>query len=167
MPRLVTRQNLRTLAENGLGAALPAPKKRKNEESEMQRDLIIWWREACKGFGVPEVLLFSIPNGGGGGLLRGFWLKAEGLRKGAPDLMLAVAQRYRIKLVTLFGQDAGKSVQSPIEHHALFLELKTPIGRLDPEQEVFHGLLRASGYRVEVVRSLEQAQSVITEYLKP
>src|SRR6478736_6995363 len=85
------------LDANGTAAGFkPAPKKRRsNEESAMQRSLCRWWQFACHGFGVPEILLFSIPNGSNGDAKRGSILKAEGLRRGAPDLMLCVAsQRY-------------------------------------------------------------------------
>lgn len=154
--RLVSKENLRTLATHGLGAALPAPKKRRNLESEMQRALIVWWREACKGFGVPEQLLFSIPNGGGGGKLRGHWLKLEGLRAGVPDLMLAVANPSRWP----------PFVNPHVRYNGLFLELKTATGSPSTDQEIYHGVLRASGYRVEVVRTLEDAKTAITDYLK-
>ncbi len=44
--------------------------------------------------------------------------------------------------------------------------MKTATGQLSPEQEVFHGLLRASGYQVNVCRGWEQARDVILAYLK-
>lgn len=121
-------------------------KKRDDEESRNQRELIKWWHVACRGFGVPEILLFSIPNGGGrSGPIVGAILKAEGLRKGAPDLMLAVPR--------------------PGEFHGLYIEMKTPTGHILPEQVVFHKLLREHGYRVEVCRGWQEARDVITKYL--
>lgn len=141
---------------------LPRKPRRRNLESECQRALIKWWRMACRGFGVPEILLFSIPNGGGGGEMRGHWLKLEGQRKGAPDLFLAVGKRPHTIPVTVRGVGDAMSALC----NGLFLELKTPTGRLSPEQEVYHGHLRAAGYRVEVCRTVEDAQRVIMEYLK-
>lgn len=143
---------LRALAA---GQPCPAPKAaRKNLESECQRALIRWWKVECKRFGIPECLLFSIPNGGGGGAKRGHWLKLEGQRKGAPDLCLAVPKLYDAKAET-----------TDIEFAGLFLELKTPTGVLSLDQQLFHEALKSQGYRVEVVRSLEECQKVITEYL--
>lgn len=124
----------------------------------MQRALIKWWAGACGGFGVPECLLFSVPNGGGGGARRGHWLQLEGCRRGAPDLMLACRGQSR-------GLDQMIAMDLVFEYPALFLELKTPTGILSLDQQTFHGILRASGYQVEVCRSLEEAQKVITEYL--
>jgi len=124
---------------------------KRNEESEMQRALIRWWdTEGHHQFNLPKNLLFSIPNGNNGDAKRGSIMKAEGQRKGAPDLMLA-KPKYR--------------VESWKWDHGLFLELKTATGRLMPEQEEFHFTLRNAGYRVEVVRSLAEAQKIITEYL--
>lgn len=120
------------------------PKKRSREESEMQCALIKWWALKCRSFGVPEILLFSIPNGGGrSGPIIGKLLKNEGLRKGAPDLMLSVSRQY----------------------HGLFLELKRPDGIVSPEQEAFHAQLRFQGYKVAVCRSLNECINQITGYL--
>ena len=114
----------------------------------MQRALIRWWSGACAGFGVPECLLFSIPNGGNWDAKRGSIMKLEGKRAGAPDLCLAVGRDLT---------HGGK--------YALYIELKTPTGAVSPEQFEFHKFIRAQGYRTAVCRSLEEAQKVITEYL--
>ncbi len=140
------------LLKTDLGAALPPPKKRrKNEESAMQRALIRWWQINCRHFGVPELCLFSIPNGFNGDARRGSVMKAEGQRKGCPDLILAVAREDRY-----YGDG---------RNHALFLELKTPTGRLSPEQEVYHEILTRQGYKVAVCRSLNDCINAITSYL--
>jgi hypothetical protein len=139
-----------------------AKKPRKNEESVMQRALVKWWAANCRHFGVPELCLFSIPNGGNGSAKRGSIMKAEGQRRGAPDLMLAVV-----------GKPAGESKDvyatlgfQVARHHGLFLELKTPTGHLSPEQEVYHEILRNQGYKVVVCRSLFECINQITNYLK-
>lgn len=148
---------LRSLQANGLGSPLPAPvakKKRSQEESQMQRALIQWWHLACRRFGVAEALLFSIPNGGARTAITGAILKAEGARKGAPDLMLAVPRRPR------------HSSMFTIEHYAaLFLELKRRDGVLSPEQKTFHALLQSQGYKVVVCWSLQECIDEITTYL--
>lgn len=132
----------------------PDRKPRDNEESRNQRGLIRWWQLACRGFGVPEILLFSIPNGGGrSGPIVGAILKAEGLRTGAPDLLLAVPRYER--------ESDGAVLRS-----GLFIEMKTEAGRVRREQEVFMQRLREQGYRVEVCRSARAATDVITDYLR-
>ena len=133
-----------------LGQPIPPPKRRNNLESEMQRALIKWWAVECKKFGVPECLLFSIPNGGNWDAKRGSIMKLEGQRKGAPDLCLAISRRR------------CPESDGP---YMLFIELKTPNGVVSNEQGLFRIHLRDQGYQHEVCHSLEEAQKVITEYL--
>lgn len=136
------------------------PRKRSREESQMQIALMKWWHMQHRAFGVPEILLLSIPNGGARTAITGAILKAEGARKGAPDLLLAVAkQRY-------VGLSAHEPEQPGITWcHGLFLELKRRDGVLSKEQEIFHELLRRQGYKVCVVWSLQEAINEITSYL--
>lgn len=46
----------------------------------------------------------------------------------------------------------------------VFLEIKTPTGRVSELQQVTHRELAAHGAVVEVVRSLEEAQKIILKY---
>lgn len=124
----------------------PARKKRRNEESRAQQSVIAWWSMACRGFGVPECLLFAIPNGSKRDPVTGAILKREGCRKGAPDLMLTVTKFYNCP--------------------GLFLEMKTKDGRLSPDQIEMHEALKKQGYIVQVCRSSEEAINTIKEYLK-
>lgn len=137
----------------------PKPKKKRStEESQMQRSLITWWQRQCRVFGVPELALFSIPNGGARSSITGAILKAEGARKGVPDLFLAVP-----KINSSIGA-YDQSEEDP-DIHGLFLELKRREGILSPEQEVYHEILRKQGYKVVVVWSLLEAIQEITSYL--
>lgn len=145
MPRPYTSANLRTLAGD-LGAALPAPRKRRNIESMEQQRLIRWWGQHCGEFGVPYQLLMSIPNGGRRDKITGVFMKREGARAGAPDLLMAVARDG---------------------FHALFIEMKTADGVLRADQLEMLKALEAQGYLTEVCRSFEDAKVVITNYLKP
>lgn len=159
------RSQLRAIAPQVAAGDVPVvpapPRRRRNEESEMQRALIRWWTLNCRHFGVPEILLFSIPNGGGGGEKRGHWLKLEGARKGAPDLFLAAPQKDRNQ-----GRSDNECHEEWLpDFHGLFIELKTARGQVSPEQEVFHELLTAQGYRVVVCRSLPECIDTITAYL--
>jgi hypothetical protein len=157
MSRLSPAQLWDLLAKDGkqTGPRPPDRKKRSREESIMQTHLIEWWHLNCRHFGVPEILLASCPNGGGrSGPRVGAILKAEGLRAGFPDLGLYVPRRPRPIGMTTTPHYSG-----------LFLELKCREGVVSPEQEVFHELLQAQGYKVCVVRTLQDAINQITLYL--
>lgn len=145
------------------GQPVPPPirKPRNNEESVMQRALIKWWTVNCRHFGVPELCLFSIPNGGNGSAKRGSIMKAEGQRKGAPDLFLAVPRLHYVGL-----SDHEPAMPGFITHHGLFLELKRPAGVVAPEQEVYHEILTKQGYKVVVCRALAECIDQITTYLQ-
>jgi hypothetical protein len=150
MPRRYTSRDLRILAEKGLDAELPPPKKRNNEEFRMQCALISWWHQECDRFGVPEILLWHTPNSavyGGSKEQRekmGAMLKRLGQRSGVPDLFLSV----------------------PSGHwHGLFVELKSSRGVVSPEQTYILSCLQDRGYHTVVCRTLEDAQIVITNYL--
>jgi hypothetical protein len=161
-PRRYSAQDLSLLSAD-LGAELPAPvprKKRSREESIMQCQLLVWWHLNCRILGAPELALFSIPNGGGrSGPIVGSILRAEGLRKGAPDLFLSVPRE------TYDPARHPSLSQCFTQIHGLFLELKRKDGVVSPEQEMFHEMLRGQGYRVEVVRDLMQGINIITSYL--
>ena len=58
----------------------------KSLEHSEQVTLIKWWALACKQFGIPEQLLFAIPNGGKRDVISAKLLKDEGVRAGVPDL---------------------------------------------------------------------------------
>lgn len=141
-----------------LGQPLPPPlprKKMSQEESLMQRALIRWWTANCRHFGVPELALFSVPNGGARSPVTGKILKLEGARRGVPDLFLSVPRR------------PTPPPGSTTPHYSgLFLELKRPQGIVSPEQEVYHEILTKQGYRVVVCRSLQECINQITTYLK-
>lgn len=123
----------------------PTPRRRmRNDESRSQQAVIRWWRLTHRTFHVPENLLFSIPNGGRRDAITGYLMKKEGARSGIPDLCLAVPSRGS---------------------HALFIEMKTATGRVEPTQGELHQQLRDFGYRVIVCRSSEDAINAIKEYL--
>ena len=147
MPRYTTEREL-AIVRKAMGepnVVIPPPKKKHgNEESAMQCALIKWWAFACKAYGIPERLLFSIPNGGRRDPLAMVVLKREGLRPGTADLMLCLP---------------GKSSSG------LFIELKTATGKLSPEQEQFIADVRRFGYTAVVCRSTDEARKVITEYI--
>lgn len=142
-------------------------KKRKNEEFSMQCQLVSWWSENCARFGVPEMLLWHTPNSavyGGSKTQRekmGAMLKRLGQRSGVPDLFLAVAKCGEVPAIP------GSPYMFPEWHHGLFLELKAPKGIVSPEQTAMLAELQRQGYSTAVCWTLEDAQKVISDYLKP
>lgn len=113
------------------------------EHSE-QVALIAWCRMKAKAY--PDLAyLVACPNGGDRHPAVAAKLKAEGVSRGYPDLLLDVAR----------GQ-----------WHGLRLELKrTQGGRLSEFQEAWHRRLWAQGYKVVVCLGWEAAAAELTAYL--
>lgn len=123
-----------------------------SSEHQIQRALIKWRDARVKS--EPRLRnLFAIPNGGARDAVTGARLKAEGVRAGVPDLFLAWhIERYHM---------VGKEII-----HGLFIELKTPRGRLSQPQKECIEDLEDAGYTVAVCRSTQEAIDVIEEYLR-
>ena len=94
----------------------------------------------------PElILLFAIPNGGQRHRLVAAKLRAEGVRRGVPDLFLPVAR--------------GR-------HHGLFVELKRLRGgQVSPDQKIWLQVLAGQGYQVAICAGWEAARRVLVDYL--
>lgn len=118
----------------------------RNEEHKEQCAVLEWWGYKCHSFGVPEHLLFAIPNGGARNAITGAILKAEGVRAGVPDLFLACPNRY---------------------YSGLFVEMKKPKGgRVSDAQAGMRTLLMWAGYDVQICEGADKARAVITDYLE-
>lgn len=90
-------------------------------------------------------MLYAIPNGGARHKATAAKLKAEGVRKGVPDLCLPVARG---------------------PHHGLYIELKRRQGSYpSEEQKQWLADLTTAGYRAEVCKGWEAARDVILDYL--
>lgn len=115
-------------------------------ESASQRALIIWWRGACTAHNLDERLLMAFPLAGIRSPASGGILKAEGMRAGTPDLLLAVVR----------GDCAG-----------LWIEMKTikKGSTLRQSQKEMLKLL-SKDYATVVCRSTQEAQAAISAYLK-
>lgn len=112
-------------------------------EAQHQRNVIVWSQIHRDEY--PELaLLFHIPNGGSRDPVEAAHLKAQGVRKGIPDLYLSVARRG---------------------YHGLFAEMKTPKGRLSPEQKWWGERLTAQGYLWRVCYGWEEAVKMLEWYL--
>ncbi len=119
----------------------------KSLEHTEQVNLMQWWQLACRGFGIPEALLFAIPNGGQRNIIVASKLKAEGVRAGVPDLFLAFPYR---------------------NYDGLFIEMKkTKGGRVSGKQKNMLEQLAEVGYKTVVCNGWLEAKAVIEEYLEP
>ena len=112
-------------------------------EHDEQVALIDWWNAVA----APEYreLLMAIPNGGERNALVGKRLKAEGVRRGVPDLFLAI----------------------PAEGcHGLWIEMKKAGGGMtSKDQKAMLALLRGQGYKAVVCHGWTAAMLEICTYL--
>ncbi len=89
-------------------------------------------------------LIFAVPNGGDRNVVVGTKLKAEGVRRGVPDLVWPIA-RHGL--------------------HGLFLELKVKPNRPSKEQKAWERNLIAQGYMVATVYDdAEEAMNLLRWY---
>jgi hypothetical protein len=86
----------------------------------------------------------SIPNGENRDLITAARLKATGLKSGVADTFLPEPRGV---------------------YHGLYVELKTPTGRLSDKQKEFIAAMRQRGYCVVVLDTLEAFRALISEYL--
>lgn len=89
--------------------------------------------------------MFAIPNEGKRTKRMGARLKAQGLRSGIPDFMLAI----------------------PVdEWHGLFVEMKVGDNDLSDNQVKWRKRLLSRGYKVVVAYSCQEAKEEIKKYLR-
>ncbi len=86
----------------------------------------------------------AIPNGEKRDPITAARLKATGVKRGVADTFLPEPRGI---------------------YHGLYVELKTPTGRLSDKQKEFIAAMRQRGYCVVVLDNLEAFQSLITDYL--
>jgi len=114
-------------------------------EHDLQVALIKWWTLQHKNYRLPEFALFAIPNGAKRNIVTAVKLKAEGVKRGVPDLLLAVPNKH---------------------HHGLFIEMKANKNGLSKEQREFFGHALTQGYQSAVCWDWLVAAQTIDEYLK-
>ncbi len=114
-------------------------------EHQEQAAVISWWYLAHHQYKLPVFALFAVPNGGARDAITGSMLKAEGVRPGTPDLILAKPNR----------KFAG-----------LLLEMKK-IGAPQPpdDQIAFRDYLLSVGYSAGFHYGSESAIEAIKSYL--
>lgn len=112
-------------------------------ESDHQKALFCW--AALESIRIPQLkLLFAIPNGGQRNRVTGARLKAEGVKPGVPDIMLPVA--------------TGK-------WHGLWVEMKSPSGKLSDHQVFWIEELQEQNYQVSICYGWIEARDTILTYL--
>ena len=88
--------------------------------------------------------IYAVPNGGFRSKRTASVLKAEGVKRGIPDLHCFVAVH---------------------PYHSLYIEMKTETGDLTESQKSVIPMLRREGHKVLICRSEEQALNEILKYL--
>lgn len=89
--------------------------------------------------------IYAVPNGGKRAIGLAVKLKAEGVRRGIPDLFLPKPRG---------------------EFHGLYIEMKKPGGRVSPEQLERMNRLKSDGYKTAICTSATVAISVIESYMQ-
>lgn len=117
-------------------------RKPRDEEHRLQSACVRWYRMQY-----PKMKhnLFSVPNGGKRDAVTGAKLKEEGALAGVADLILLKSNRF---------------------YGALLIEMKTSKGRQSESQKEWQRKITADGYKYVVVRSIEDFQREIRDYLK-
>lgn len=129
-----------------LAPSTPKPSRSKGDkptEHKIQCDLFEWLSVAALMHPALK-LAFAVPNGGARSAITGAMMKAEGVKKGVPDIMLPVARGH---------------------HHGLFVEMKRPGGQVSDDQRQWISNLKGQNYRVEVCFSTLEAIKVFEEYI--
>ena len=112
-------------------------------EHQEQCDLVKWFGLAYPAY---APLLYAIPNGSNKSVVAAMKFKREGLRKGFPDLGLALARRG---------------------FHGLFIEMKRLKGsKTSPEQAAYVELLNDNDYSVSICRGYDEAVEKISWYMQ-
>lgn len=118
---------------------------RREPEHDLQAMVVQWWSYKHREFYLPECLLFAVPNGGMRNRIVAAKLKAEGVRSGIPDMMLAAPNG---------------------DYHGLFIEHKIKPKKPSVEQDRVIGDLRDQGYQVAVSYSYDETVRHICSYLR-
>lgn len=112
-----------------------------------QVKVIKWWRGHYADYELPEMVLFAIPNAGKRSLHVGEAMRAEGLRKGAPDLLLMTPRSTHLGLAIEMKPSRGNG------------------GTWEKEQQEFCALLQGQGYQYSLCRGADEAIATIKAYL--
>lgn len=112
----------------------------KHLESQLQIVCVRWFK-----LQYPKLIIAAIPNGGARSKAVGGIMKAEGMLKGFPDLVVC--------------KPSGN-------YNALFIEMKQGKAKPKKEQKELLERLQGEGYKCAVAYSLDEFRNIITDYLK-
>lgn len=125
------------------GPLATASKEMHSDEYTLQRDCISWLKSEY-----PNLRGKFTATVGGASLKSGpasyNKLRASGYLPGIPDVLIFKAH---------------------LPFHGLFIEMKTPRGRVTEEQQAVHAALREEGYLVEVCRTFKAFKFVVNTYM--
>lgn len=159
---------------------------RRNQDQEHRAQVGLFQMAELAAHRYPELrLLFAVPNGARTSQAVAGKLKAEGLKKGVPDLVLPTARVIRVEDVVLgqgypepFRDLPGGGIPLARLSHGLFLEMKAaaPLlsaegasvdyGRVKPAQIEWARALMRQGYAVAFAWGSEAAFQVLVAYLE-
>ena len=108
-------------------------------ESNLQKQCVKWFR-LC----YPDLLLFSVPNGGSRNKIEASRLKQEGVLAGVSDLILLLPNK---------------------DYHALCIEMKYGKNGQSENQKIFERKVKEFGYKYVVADSFDKFREIISEYL--
>lgn len=117
-------------------------KRRSNPERAIAAAILQWLQLAIPGavaWAAPNEVPYQADSKRAGWAMMAA-RRAAGMRKGAPDLTIAIPGRV------------------------VFLEVKSPRGVLSTEQGDFHARLARIGHKVWIVRSVDDARAVFQQY---
>ncbi len=112
-------------------------KRPRHIESQLQQSAVTWFR-----LQYPNLLIAAIPNGGLRNVREASIMRKEGVLAGFSDLV----------------------VIGPC--NVLFVEMKTPQGRLSQFQKLFKDKIKSLGFEYIVCRSLEQFVQAVRHWVK-
>jgi hypothetical protein len=123
----------------------------KHIEDDLQMACVQWFN-----LQYPNVVMFHIPNGGKRDAREGARFKAMGVMPGVADLFVM----KRKEEPSSFNPERYIHIW-----HGLFIELKSPKGKLTESQSDFAAASMANGYQYHICRSLDEFIKVVNEYL--
>lgn len=115
------------------------PKRHKTDEHNLQVACLRWFYAQY-----PSTIIYATPNAGKRNERQGRYMKDEGLLAGVADL-------------TILAQRGGFG--------ALFVEMKTKVGRQTDTQRRFEEGVTKAGYKYCLCRSLDDFIRVVSEYM--
>jgi hypothetical protein len=131
------------------------------DEAVLHESCVDWFYEYTEAMGLDTILNHTANQVGG---YRGASAKRKGYHAGFPDISIFhVKRKIRIHK-GLF--DDVETKEETILHCGLFIELKTPTGRIDPLQLTTHETLRKQGYKVEIIRTYQDFKQTVINYFK-